>query len=137
MIITPITPTAFFKIFPQPIILSTESPNIFPTTGIKLETAAFAVLAVIPSTELLSVPSIDKVQTKIVRIIPKIHTMDDFKSFDKRSICTLSEMLEIIPNVMEIRSIGMIKLAIKFPIKLIINKIIGWTIPVVDRKSVV
>ncbi len=90
-------PTAFFKILPQPIMLSTESPNIFPTTGIKLETAAFAVLAVMPSTELLNVPSTDKEQTKIVKIIPKIQTIEDFKNLDNRLICILSDRLDTIP----------------------------------------
>ena len=41
-------PTAFFKILLHPITVSTASPSIFPTTGIKLETAAFVVFAVIP-----------------------------------------------------------------------------------------
>lgn len=36
----------------QPITESTASPNIFPTTGIKLATAALVVLEVIPSTVL-------------------------------------------------------------------------------------
>lgn len=97
-IITPITPTAFFKILPQPMMLSTESPKIFPTTGIKFEIAAFAVFAVIPSTELLNVPSMDNEQTKMVRIIPKIQTMEDFKNLDNRSICILSETLDMIPK---------------------------------------
>ena len=55
--ITPTIPTAFFKIEVHPITVSTASPKIFPTTGIKLETAAFAVLAVSPSTLLLKLPS--------------------------------------------------------------------------------
>ena len=42
--ITPTTPTAFFKIDVQPITVSTASPKILPTTGIKFDTAAFAVL---------------------------------------------------------------------------------------------
>ena len=137
MIITPITPTAFFKTLPQPMMLSTESPKIFPTTGIKFETAAFAVFAVIPSTELLSVPSIDNEQTKMVKTMPKIHTIEDFKNFDNRSICILSEMFEIMPSVMEMSNIGMRKFEIKFPMKLIINKMIGWIIPVVVMQPVV
>lgn len=43
-------PTAFFSIIVAPITESTASPNIFPTTGIKFETAALVVFAVIPST---------------------------------------------------------------------------------------
>ena len=46
-----------------------------------LETAAFAVFAVIPSTLLASVPSNDITPTKTVITIPKNHTIDDFKSF--------------------------------------------------------
>ncbi len=80
------------------MILSTESPKIFPTTGIKFEIAAFAVFAVIPSTELLNVPSMDNEQTKMVRTIPKIQTMEDFKNLDNRSICILSETLDMIPK---------------------------------------
>ena len=48
IMITPTSPTAFFKIIPQPRTVSTASPNIFPTTGIAELTTAFAVLAVIP-----------------------------------------------------------------------------------------
>ena len=48
--ITPTIPIAFFKIAEHPITVSTASPSTLPTTGIKLETAALAVLAVIPST---------------------------------------------------------------------------------------
>lgn len=48
MIITPTKPTAFFKITPHPRIVSTASPNIFPTTGIAELTTALVVLAVMP-----------------------------------------------------------------------------------------
>ena len=65
----------------QPITVSTASPSIFPTTGIKLETAAFVVLAVSPSTLLLSVPSKDTAPTKSVSTTPKIHTTLDLKNF--------------------------------------------------------
>ena len=78
IIITPIIPIEFFKILVHPIIVSTESPIIFPTTGIKFETTALAVLDVNPSTELLNVPSIDSVDVKIVKIIPKNQIIDDF-----------------------------------------------------------
>ena len=63
--ITPTKPTAFFKTTPHPSTLSTTSPRTFPTTGITVETAAFAVLAVIPSTLLLKVPSNDTIPTNI------------------------------------------------------------------------
>ena len=49
-IITPTSPTAFFKIIPQPKTVSTASPKILPTTGIAELTTALVVLAVIPST---------------------------------------------------------------------------------------
>lgn len=48
IIITPTSPTAFFKTIPQPRTVSTASPNIFPTTGIAELTTALVVLAVIP-----------------------------------------------------------------------------------------
>lgn len=48
IMITPTSPTAFFKMIPQPRTVSTASPNIFPTTGIAELTTAFVVLAVIP-----------------------------------------------------------------------------------------
>ena len=85
-IINHTAPTAFFNIFAHPITVSTVSPITFPTTGMNVETVAFAVLAVKPSTELLNVPSIDKVQTKIVSTIPKIHITADLINFDNLSI---------------------------------------------------
>jgi len=45
--IIPTKPTAFFNSTALPSIVSIESPSIFPTTGIRLDIAAFAVLAVI------------------------------------------------------------------------------------------
>ena len=60
--------------------VSTVSPNTFPTTGIKFATAAFAVLDVSPSTELLSVPSSESKHVKIVKTIPKIQRVEDFKN---------------------------------------------------------
>ena len=47
IIITPTIPTAFFKIELHPITVSTASPNIFQKNGIKLETAALVVFALI------------------------------------------------------------------------------------------
>ena len=41
IITTPIIPTAFFSINPQPKTVSTASPNIFPTTGIAELTITF------------------------------------------------------------------------------------------------
>ena len=82
MIITPITPIAFFSIIPHPKTVSTASPKIFPTTGIKFDTAAFVVLAVIPSTVLLRLPSTEANPTNIVSTIPNIHTIDELKNLD-------------------------------------------------------
>ena len=97
--ITPTTPNAFFKITPHPKTESTASPNIFPTTGIILETAAFAVFAVIPSMLLLNEPSNDKTPTKIVNIIPKNQTILLLKNFVIFDICTLSEIFDAMDNV--------------------------------------
>ena len=83
MIITPITPIAFFNIIPHPSTLSTASPNILPTIGILLLTIAFVVFAVIPSTLLDNVPSSDIIPTNIVSITPKSHTIPELKNFAK------------------------------------------------------
>lgn len=69
--ITPIIPTAFLSIALHPITVSTASDNILPTTGIRFDTAAFVVFAVIPSTVLLRVPSRDTIPINIVRVVPK------------------------------------------------------------------
>ena len=86
IIITPTKPTAFFKITPHPNTLSTTSPKIFPTTGTAELTIAFAVFAVIPSTELESVPSKETTPTNIVNIVPKSHTVEDFKNIKSRDV---------------------------------------------------
>lgn len=69
----------------------------------KLETAAFVVFAVNPSTLLLKVPSSDTTPTKIVSTIPKIHTTLDLKNFESLSICNLSDILiqflKLLPQV--------------------------------------
>lgn len=83
--IIPTTPVAFFNIFVHPSTVSTESPSAFPTTGTKLETTAFVVLAVTPSTLLDKLPSIDKIPTKSVTTIPKNQTMLDLKNLDNLS----------------------------------------------------
>ena len=62
--------------------MSTASPKIFPTTGMPEDTTAFAVLAVIPSTLLDNVPSSETTPTNIVKIIPRNHTIPEFKNFD-------------------------------------------------------
>ena len=77
---TPTIPIAPFKILAHPITESTASPSILPTTGIKLDTAAFTVFAVIPSTLLLNVPSSDTTPTKRVKVVPKNHVILDLKN---------------------------------------------------------
>ncbi len=124
-IIIPTMPVAFFNIELHPITVSTASPKIFPTTGIKLDTAALAVFAVSPSTLLLNVPSIDTTPTKIVKITPNIHTTLVLKKLDNLSTCTLSDIFEIIPSDVDISTSGIITPVMKFPIKVIRNSIIG------------
>ena len=85
--ITPIAPIAFFKIEAHPITVSVASPSIFPTTGIKLDTTAFAVFAVTPSTLLLKFPSIETKLTNNVKIVPSIHTVPDLKNFESLFNC--------------------------------------------------
>ena len=79
------------------------------------------VFAVIPSTLLLKLPSTDINPTKIVSITPNIHTTLDFKNFDNLSIWILSDIFEIIPRAVAIKTSGIIIVVIKFPIKVIIN----------------
>ena len=69
----------------QPITVSTASPNILPTTGMKFETAALVVFAVIPSTVLLKLPSIDITPTNKVSTTPNVHTTVELKNFDSLS----------------------------------------------------
>ena len=80
IMITPTSPTAFFKMIPQPRTVSTASPNIFPTTGITVDTAAFVVLAVTPSTVCVRLPSSDNTVTNSVIIIPNTHIVAEFKN---------------------------------------------------------
>ena len=123
--ITPTIPTAFFKIATQPITVSTASPKIFPTTGIKFDTAAFVVLAVIPSTVLLRLPSTEANPTNIVSTIPNIHTIDELKNLDNLSSCILSDTFETIAKAVEINTNGIIIILIKFPINVIKKSNIG------------
>lgn len=125
MTTTPTIPTALFNILAHPITESTASPNIFPTTGIRLDTAAFAVFAVTPSTLLVSVPSIDKTPTNNVSAIPKAHITLDLKNFDIWEIWNLSDIFETMPNAVDTSVIGKSMFTIAFPIKVIKNNKIG------------
>lgn len=100
---------------------------LYRTTGIKLETAAFAVFAVIPSTLLLKVPSNDNTLTNTVKVIPSIHTTVDLKNLDIFPICILSDMLEIIESTVPANIKGIITIEIRFPINAIKNNIKGCT----------
>lgn len=126
--ITPITPTAFFSIAAHPITASVASPKIFPTTGITVETAAFVVFAVTPSTVSVKLPSRDKTVINSVMIIPNIHTVLEFKNLDIFDILISSDILDIIFKLVDINIIGNIKLEIVFPIKLTNNSNIGCVI---------
>lgn len=122
---TPTIPTAFFSILLQLITVSSESPNILPTIGIKFDTAAFVVFTVSPSTPFVMLPSSEETPTNIVNAIPKHQTTELFINFGNLSICTLSEILDIILSAIDISVAGINIVLIKFPIKVIINKIIG------------
>lgn len=95
-----------------------------PTIGIKLDTAAFVVFTVSPSTPFVILPSKEVTPTNNVNTIPKIHTIELFINFDNLSTCTLSEILDIIFNATDIRVAGISNVFIKFPINVIMNKII-------------
>lgn len=60
--------------------------------------------------------------------MPKTHTTALFINFDNLSICTLSDMFEIIPSATDTNEIGINMLFIKFPINVIINNIIDCNI---------
>ena len=102
----PKIPTVFFNILLHPRTASILSPKILPTTGIKLDTAALVVFAVNPSTEEDKVPSKESIDVNIVRIIPNIHTIEDFRNLEIPSSCPFSKILEVIVKLIEIRSIG-------------------------------
>lgn len=119
----------FSKLYYSLLLYLLHLRSIFPTTGIKLETAALVVFAVIPSTELLKLPSSETTPTKSVSTIPKIHIILDLKYFDNLSICTLSDILETIAKAVDISSNGKISTFIRFPINVIINNKIGSNNP--------
>lgn len=91
----------------------------------KLDTAAFVVFTVSASTPLVILPSKEDTPTNIVNTISSIHTTEVFINFDNLSICTLSDIFEIIFNETDINATGINIVFIKLPIKVIINNIIG------------
>ncbi len=123
--IIPTIPTAFLSKIVHPKTVSTESLKALPNTGITFAVTAFMPLADNPSTELVKVPSKDKIPMKIVIVVPNTHTTLDLKNLDIFPICTLSEILDTIPIIVDTVIIGNIAIFIIFPIKIIINKITG------------
>ena len=91
----------------------------------------FRVFAVTPSILLDNVPSSETTPTNTVKITPKNHTTPDLKNFESLSICTLSDILDIIAKLVNIKTSGIIMFKMIFPTKLIINKIIGSIIELV------
>lgn len=100
-----------------------------PTTGITVDTAAFVVLAVTPSTVSVKLPSKVKTVTNSVIIIPNTQIVEEFKNFDNFDIFTSSDIPDIILKLVEINTTGNIKLDIVFPTKLINNRRIGCNTP--------
>ena len=135
--ITPIVPTAFFNIPTQPITASVASPRIFPTTGIEVETTAFVVLAVTPSTVCVKLPSKDKTVTKKVIIIPIIHIEDDLKNFASFPTWISLDILDTIPSAVPIKTNGNMKLVMILPTKFINSNRIGLRTPAVVIEPVV
>ena len=121
----------------HPITVSTASPNILPTTGIKFETAALVVFAVIPSTVLLKLPSTEIIPTNKVSTTPNVHTTVELKNFDSLSTWILLDTFEIIANAVDISTNGSKIVIIKLPMKVIINNIIGSNIPADAKLPVV
>ena len=115
--------------FAHPITASVASPNIFPTTGITVDTAAFVVFAVTPSTVSVKPPSKVNTVTNNVIIIPNTHTVDEFKNFDIFDILISSDIPEIILKLVDINIIGKIKFDIVFPIMFVNNSSNGCKTP--------
>ena len=69
--------------------------------------------------------------TNIVNVILNAHIIPDFNIFDNLSICILSVNFDNIIKLANIKTSGIIIVCIKFPIKFIINKIIGSIMPLV------
>ena len=81
---------------------------------------------------LVKLPFKDNVVAKIVKTIPKTHTIEDFKNLDNFPICILSDMFETIDIDIDINNSGIKNEFINIPIKFtIINKIGSITVDVV------
>ena len=81
------------------------------------------------STPFVILPSNDDTPTNIVRTIPSIHTTVVLIYFESLFICTLSDTFETTLSATEIKLAGTKTRFIKFPIKDIIHRIIGCSIP--------
>lgn len=86
------------------------------------------VFTVSASTPFVMLPSNEDTPTNIVSIIPKTHITVLFINFDSLSICTLSDMFEIMLNAIDISVAGISMVFIKLPINVITNSIIGCNI---------
>ena len=94
----------------------------------KLVTAAFVVFTVSASTPFVMLPSREETPTNIVSTIPSTQITEVLMYFDNLSICTLSDILEIMLNATDISVTGINIVFTKFPMNVIINNIIGWSI---------
>ena len=94
-------------------------------------TAAFVVLAVMPSTLDVRLPSNETTPTNNVKIIPKNHVILDLKKFPNLLICILSVILDIIESTAIIETTGIIIVLIIFAINCIKNNTIGSINPTV------
>ena len=99
--------------------------KLFRTTGIAEETIFFVAFIATSSLLLDTTDWSDKTAVKIVRVNPKIHTIDDFIYLESLLIFTSSDRFEIIENTVPIKSIGISIYDINLPIKVIENNIIG------------
>ena len=91
----------------------------------KLVTAAFVVFTVSASTPFVMLPSREETPTNIVSTIPSTQITEVLMYFDNLSICTLSDILEIMLNATDISVTGINIVFTKFPMNVIINNIIG------------
>lgn len=74
-----------------------------------------------------------KHRTNIVSAIPKNHVTPDLKNLDSLLICTLSDILEIIPSAVPTRTSGKSTDEIMFPINVIIKSRTGCTVDAVTK----
>lgn len=83
------------------------------------------VFTVSASTPFVMLPSNEATPTNIVRTIPKAQTTELFINFASLSICTLSDIFDIMFSAKDISITGTNIPFIKLPINVIKNRIIG------------